>query len=281
MHSKPYTIHNKSGYVRFNDGFDSDHRGIFCDISHNILRDDHVPNSQRKRIIGTNSTNREGERYIKHLHRTLSKQNIFQEVKQLKDNINIIKEEDKEAVMFLINRLDEHITKLMINAEENTVSIKDLALWSPILAQSNLVIQYWNITIKGARQYTNVSKRLKSITNKMTPETRQKIQQTSGSATRAMRKAIKNHNLLVKEHKKHRADHLIQRVNDLNERGDSNGKLEVEGLIRREQRKQNFARVRQVLKKKKSRGITTIEVPSKTEPGKWDLITGPGEIESL
>jgi hypothetical protein len=167
----------------------------------------------------------------------------------------------------------------MINAENYTVSVKDLALWSPILAQSNLLIQFWNITIKGARQHINVSKRLKLITNKMTTETRQKIQNTSGSASRAMRKAIKNHNLLVKEHKKQRVDHLQQRVEDLNERGDSNGKLEVEGLIKREQRKQNFSRIRQVLKKKKSRGITTIEVPSTTEPGKWDLITSPGEIE--
>jgi hypothetical protein len=71
-----------------------------CDISHSILRDDHAPNSQRKRIIGTNSTNREGERYIGHLHRTLLKQNIFQEVEQLKENINIVSEEDKKAVMF-------------------------------------------------------------------------------------------------------------------------------------------------------------------------------------
>jgi hypothetical protein len=106
----PYIV--KSGYIRFNDGFDSDHRGVFCDISHSILRDYHAPNSQRKRIIGTNSTNREGERYIRHLYRTLLKQNIFQEVEQLKDNINIVTDEDKQAVMFLINRLDEHITKL-------------------------------------------------------------------------------------------------------------------------------------------------------------------------
>jgi hypothetical protein len=237
----------KSGYVRFNDGFDSDHRAIFCDVSHEILGDNRIPNSQRKKIIGTNSTNREGERYIKHLYRNLSKQNIFDEVEQLKINSDYIKEDDKDAIMYLLNMIDEHITKLMLSAEENSVCVKDLALWSPILAQSNLAIQYWNITIKGARQHTNVPKRLRSITNKMTVETKNQIQTTKGSATRAMRKAIKQHNILVKEHKKHRLDHLLQRVQDLNDRGDSNGKLEVEGLISREQRKQDCARIRQVL----------------------------------
>jgi hypothetical protein len=206
----------KSGYVRFNDGFDSDHRAIFCDISHEILGDNRIPNSQRKRIIGTNSTNREGKRYNKHLYRNLSKQNIFEEVEQLKINSDYIKEDDKDAIIYLLNMIDEHITKLMLSAEENTVCVKDHALWSPILAQSNLVIQYWNITIKGARQHTNVQKRLRSITNKMTVETKNQIQTTKGSATRAMRKAIKQHNKLVKEHKKHQLDHLLQRVQDVN-----------------------------------------------------------------
>jgi hypothetical protein len=265
---------SKCGYVKFNEGFDSDHRAIFCDISHNILHNDHSPNSQRRRIIGSNSTNREGERYIKHLYRNLRRHNIFDEAEKIEAAINTSNdEEDKQAIGYLINLLDEHITKLMISAEDNTVCVKDLALWSPILAQSNLVIQFWNITIKGARQHTNVSKRLKSITDKMNTATKTQIQQTSGSATRAMRKAIKNHNNLVKEHKQ-------QRVNDLNKRGDGRGKLEVEDLLKKEYRRSDFAKIRHVLRKKKSRGITTIEIPSTTEPGKWDLLTIPKEIES-
>jgi hypothetical protein len=271
---------SKCGYVKFNEGFDSDHRAIFCDISHTILHNDHIPNSQRRRIIGSNSTNREGERYIKHLYRNLQRHNIFEEVQRIENSIKTQNtEEDKEAIQYLSNLLDEHITKLMISAEDNTVSVKDLALWSPILAQSNLVIQYWNIVIKGARQHTNVTKRLRAITGKMNEATRTQIQRTSGSATKATRKAIKNHNRLVKEHKKHREDHLQQRVDDLNVRGDGKGKMEVEYLMKKEYRRADFAKIRHILRKKKSKGITTIEVPSTTEPDKWDIITIPKEIE--
>jgi hypothetical protein len=271
----------KCGYVCFNEAFDSDHRALFCDISHNILSDNFTPNSSRKRIIGSNSTNREGHRYIKHLHRNLVKNQIFEEVLKLEAAAaSITNDTDKETLTGILNNIDETITKLMLSAEDNSVSIKDLALWSPILAQSNLIIQFWIITIKGARQHSNVKKRLKSITDKMSEETRRSIQTTSGSATRALRKAIKNHNILVKEHRKHREDHLVQKVKDLNERKDTKGVLEVEDLMKRERKKHDFARIRQVLRQRKSNGITTIEVPSSTEVGKWDLLTFPKAIET-
>jgi hypothetical protein len=60
------------GYVQFNEGFDSDHQAIFCDISHNIITDTTMIRKKQKRIIGSNSTNKEGEGYIRHLYRTLN-----------------------------------------------------------------------------------------------------------------------------------------------------------------------------------------------------------------
>jgi hypothetical protein len=71
------------GYVRFNEGFDSDHRAIFCDISQEILTDSTTLNEKRKRIIGSNSTNKEGERYIRYLYRMLNKKDIFQSVESI------------------------------------------------------------------------------------------------------------------------------------------------------------------------------------------------------
>jgi hypothetical protein len=152
---------------------------------------------------------------------------------------------------------------MMLKAEDNTVCIKDAALWSPILAQSNLKIQFWNITIKGLRQHTNVTKRLKSIMDKMNADTKTSIQNTTCSATRALRKAIKHHNKLA---------------NDLNERDDTPGRIQVEDLIKREQKRQDFSIIRNVLKQKKSKGFTMIEVPSVSNPGGWDLISKPEQI---
>jgi hypothetical protein len=55
--------------MKFHECFDSDHRGIFCDLSKEILNIKEVlPNLDRVRIVGSNSTNKEGEKYIRYIY---------------------------------------------------------------------------------------------------------------------------------------------------------------------------------------------------------------------
>jgi hypothetical protein len=67
---------SRVGYPAFNDCFDSDHRGIFVDISMDILETPIPIIEKRIRPVVTNSTNTEGERYIRHLFHNL-KNKIF------------------------------------------------------------------------------------------------------------------------------------------------------------------------------------------------------------
>jgi hypothetical protein len=57
----------KIGYTKFHKFYDSDRRGIYCDISNNIfekvIRNDNIP---RKRLVGTNSKNHEGTEFFKY-----------------------------------------------------------------------------------------------------------------------------------------------------------------------------------------------------------------------
>jgi hypothetical protein len=56
---------NTTGALDFQEGFDSDHRGLFCDISSDIftnITEDVIPCTRQ---IGTNSTNKEGDRYVR------------------------------------------------------------------------------------------------------------------------------------------------------------------------------------------------------------------------
>jgi hypothetical protein len=84
-----------------------------------------------------------------------------------------------------VNELDRITSDLMLQAEDNTVCVKDMTLWSPVLAQSNLIIQYCIVTIKGSRQITNVSKRLDNITEIMNEESKNIIRKSTSSATRS------------------------------------------------------------------------------------------------
>jgi hypothetical protein len=195
------------GYVRFNEGFDSDHRAVFCDISHEILTDTTMLREKRKRIIGSNSTNKEGERYIRCLYRMLNKKDIFQSVESILQKLTETNY-DSDTIMIQVNALDTIITELMLQAEDQSVCVKDMTLWSPALAQSNLIIQYWIVTIKGSRQKTNVKKRVCNIIEKMNENTKNIIRTSTSSATRLLRKAINNHNELVKQHKLLRIQYL-------------------------------------------------------------------------
>jgi hypothetical protein len=51
---------HKIGYLPFHDGMDSDHRSIFCDLSDEILNIKEQIVDKRYRLVGTNSTNKEG-----------------------------------------------------------------------------------------------------------------------------------------------------------------------------------------------------------------------------
>jgi hypothetical protein len=64
--------------MKFNEGFDSNHHGIYMDISDRIYKEkDNTINIVRKREVGTNSTNEEGTRYIRHIYNQLYSNNIF------------------------------------------------------------------------------------------------------------------------------------------------------------------------------------------------------------
>jgi hypothetical protein len=68
---------DKVGYVKFHEGFDSDHRAIFCDLSKDIMLKQRQPQEQLIRLVGTNSTNTEGTNYVLGLHNELKKHKIY------------------------------------------------------------------------------------------------------------------------------------------------------------------------------------------------------------
>jgi hypothetical protein len=69
---------NRTGYVQFNECFESDHRAVFCDLS-KLLFEDNTPNDnvERKRLVGTNCTNKEGTNYINQIYKHFKKITYF------------------------------------------------------------------------------------------------------------------------------------------------------------------------------------------------------------
>jgi hypothetical protein len=104
---------------------------------------------------------------------------------------------DVESIMKELNILDKEITQSMIRYEKQCCAKKDLAIWTPELRQSNLLIQYWNVKIKAARKGINIKSRLKRILEKMWNSTKQKIYDHKGSMKQAFDETIKNHDIIL------------------------------------------------------------------------------------
>jgi hypothetical protein len=116
----------KIGYIPFNEIFDTDHRPMFVDISQTILEDPSKIPEPKIRLVGSNSTNKESERYIRHLYNKLLKLNVFQQAEELYQLSQSEVEEDQQInIMQKLNELDDIITTAMLVAEKSTCSLKN------------------------------------------------------------------------------------------------------------------------------------------------------------
>jgi hypothetical protein len=70
-------------YMLFHQAIDSDHRACYCDISETLFKNNKKPQQARERLIGTNSTNGEGEKYIRHLDMLFKMHRIYDKVETL------------------------------------------------------------------------------------------------------------------------------------------------------------------------------------------------------
>jgi hypothetical protein len=264
------------GYVPFNGALDSDHRAVFCDLNGAIFEAEIEEIPKRVRLVGTNSTNKEGTKYVRCLYNRLQEHKIFDQIEELLAKVSTTTtDSDKVSIVRQLNQIDDEITRLMLLAEEKTCKKKYAALWTPTLEQSHLVIQYWCVKIKSQKQQTDSSKRLNSIIQRMTSATKSLIHNTNTSMTIALKDAITNHKEILANSYELRLEYLQGLVKDMNERGTSAQVATVKGIIHREQTRHDFQTIRRCLKEISYKGLTSIEVPCEDNPNKWRTLQEP------
>jgi Reverse transcriptase (RNA-dependent DNA polymerase) len=266
------------GYVKFNEALDTDHRAVYFDFSENILTDI-VPISTKKyRMIGGNSTNLEGEKYIKWLDNHFKYHRIYEKVENVFNSAMTKSYDEKEHVMEEINKIDKIITEAMLCAEKRNCKKKLHALWSPKLYQSQLLVQFWNIKKKSSRQQIDSTTRLEQIQRNMKEETIISIKENTKSISKAFDAALKHHIELLRDHYNIRQEHLEDMVEDYNSRGDPSQATTIKELKHRERNRNDHKVIKRVFKEGNGKGITSLEIPSEDGEG-YETITNPREIE--
>jgi hypothetical protein len=211
----------KVGYITFHNALDSDHRAAFCDLNNTILDDDFDKNSQLEkyeRLIGTNSTNNEGEKYIRYLNEYCEYHNIYSKIQSLYDLAHNTTTYDKENTLTLLNKIDTMITTAMLTSERKNCKKKQRTMWSPPLSESHLCVEFWNIVNKSYNQQIDSTERLQHILSRLPQETIDSFRSNELNYDEATTHAINKHKQNVKNHFELRKQHLQTIIDDLNDR---------------------------------------------------------------
>jgi hypothetical protein len=269
---------HKVGYLRFHECFDSDHRGIYCDLSHHIFDiNNNEDNITRKRAAGSNSTNKEGSSYAHDINEQFMKHNIYERSEKILNDIKT-GQYDSENMSYQINVMDEFITSAMINAEKKCCKKKDPVLWTPEVYQSNLRVQYYNTRVKSERHRIYANTRLKDIIKKMDDNSKTILRNNKKHHEAALKQAIKDHNQLCKLNATNRREYLEQMVEDLRERNNSEH-VTIRQILQRENSRNDFYKIKQTLNPILSKGIQHLDIPVEGENDKWVRITDQQTIE--
>jgi hypothetical protein len=143
------------------------------------------------RMVGSNSTNDEGKRYVEHIYQDLQENKIFNKSKKLLQETKNPNWNIEQSVQQL-EAMDQLITHAIIRAELKTCKLKEPILWTPAIEQSNLLIQYWNIQVKTRRKGIWATNRTKEILWKMNETSIYKIQKMTSHFQRHLSKHSNN-----------------------------------------------------------------------------------------
>jgi hypothetical protein len=141
----------RSGTLAYHQGFQTDHRTLYCDISSDFF-------ITSPALIGPGQvrTLRSGNpeltaTYRQALRTQFLHQNIFQRVARLEQTFCNL---TTDHVRRLLNQLDTDITRSMLHAERCLHRTPRKYAFSPALRNAGLIKRYWSIRLFDARQNT-------------------------------------------------------------------------------------------------------------------------------
>jgi hypothetical protein len=126
----------------------SDHRGLFLDISHDLLDNKVELKRPEKRHIGTNNSGNYIYNYKKYIDKQFRHQNIY----NISSNLSIMKRNKTlQEIETIINKLDNTITGILLNAEKKCCKARYESDWSVAVHISSLMCKYWLKLFKGEK----------------------------------------------------------------------------------------------------------------------------------
>jgi ribonuclease HI len=274
----------------------SDHRGLFLDISEKLINAKVELKRPSLRHIGTNCSGYEVYRYKQYIDKQFKLHKIYEKTTHFKTLSNTV---SKRELATILNNIDKSITEIMLAAEKRCCKVRHDTNWSVELHLANIMCNYWLKKLKGIKNHIDVSIQTQRLYNKL-PKTMQDdldnllCTMNPTNMTRVAKQQLRLH---INNKKQLLSNHQSLRrlgLDDLKNIRSAKGQQKEAGIIgkiaNKEMKKQDWAKLRNIFNPTHKSGITNIEVPDKdssgnstTDPSKaitWKRIYNPEQVEA-
>lgn len=174
----PYIV--KCGYLAFYHGISSDHRGLFIDLSMELIDGLTKLESVPKRYLHS-SFQSDVYAYKQYVHKEFLTHNIPQRALALFQMSGPLKYKDSQYIVTL-NELDRLVLNIQLKAEKKCCKKKTKYDWSDDIHYTKIIINYWNIRRKAKTRKRNVDGVCNDIYNTLPEEYQLCITSAIGSA---------------------------------------------------------------------------------------------------
>ena len=173
------------GYLPFNSGIISDHRGLFLDLCSSIIDNKTTYNEAPIREIGRHSSMEQTTKYKQYIVNQFEYHNIASRAAKLYDRSQE-KFTPNERKVFIaeLNTIDKSITEIMLQADKKVG--KDplhQSVRSQQISELQKLLRYWQITVSGIKNEKDFSNVLQTLADKISPGIIEKMNERGRTPT--------------------------------------------------------------------------------------------------
>lgn len=276
----------RCGYLEFYKGVSTDHRGMFLDLSHEMI--DGLTLLERVPTRYLNSAHPvDVYNYKKYVFQEFNSHQIFERASDLYILASPVKMDDADYIAKL-NSLDSLILNIQLKAERQHCKLRTKYDWSDDVHFAKIIVNYWSIRRKRLTKRKNVKQVCLDIYRNLPDEHRQYIDVAKGNALTCWLSSKKRLRTLMVHHKqlKDQVNHDIL-TNEATFKGTTTEKVAA-NKARIAKDKRLFKSLRQHFHPSNRSGITHVMLPDKDSLGNptddvdmavtWRNETNPQEV---
>ena len=273
------TAVKRVGYLAYNDGILSDHRGIFIDLCRKILFGEQQPIDERASRNLTTSNKKGARQYREHASKEIVSNKIYERALEIEAMATNNFDENAKANL---EQLDKELNDILLEAE-GKIHIHSHIPWSPQLHDAYQIWKYWKIRLSFLLNNRTISSGVLAFMKHITDN--HKVRQ--GNPNLGIKGQLRQARLALRKCRnnapQNRKD-FMERIAIKHEIEDHPDKAKITKNIIRSEAVVRMYRTLRTYLKPTSQAITYVEVPEDPEEDpnkavKWRKIFNKEELE--